>query len=163
MMFGVGSLFFMKEPERIAVEDECIVTETVFEKFKNSFKNMWKNPVTRYCSLAGGCRLMVTFSCDYFLPLFFVLSYPGDKVKFSLIYGMMQMVLGFASSVTGGILSKKLGPKNYHKICMASALLPLPFLWMTVLQTNSFAISILGAGMRYLFGEMYWSPNVAMM
>lgn len=41
MAFGVGSLFFMKEPERLAVDDECDVKETVGEKFKNSFKNMW--------------------------------------------------------------------------------------------------------------------------
>ena len=82
LIFGVVSLLFMKEPERAKPEEgeeDCQVTEPVFEKFKNSFKNMWQNPVTRYCSLAGGFRTMITFSCDYFLPLFFVLSYPDYK------------------------------------------------------------------------------------
>jgi hypothetical protein len=73
------------------------------------------------------------------------------------------MVLGFASSLMGGIFAQKFGPKNYAKICLASALAPLPFLWMTVLQTKSFYLSIIGAGLKYLFGEWFWSPNVSMM
>ena len=44
LIFGVVSLLFMKEPERAKPEEgeeDCQVTEPVFEKFKNSFKNMW--------------------------------------------------------------------------------------------------------------------------
>ena len=88
LLFGGASLLFMKEPERVkSAEDDCEVPEPVFTKFKNSFKNMWQNPVTRYCSLAGGFRTMITFSCDYFLPLFFILSYPQFKTQFSVLYG----------------------------------------------------------------------------
>ena len=99
---------------------------------------MWQNPVTRYCSLAGGFRTMITFSCDYFLPLFFVLSYPEFKTQFSVLYGTTQMLGGFASSVMGGLLAKKFGPTNYWKICIASALLPLPWILACVLQTGWF-------------------------
>ena len=73
------------------------------------------------------------------------------------------MALGFASSMTGGILATKFGPKNFTKICQVSSIISLPFLLLAVMQCNSFYLSIFGAGMKYLLGEWYWSPNISMM
>ena len=74
LIYGVASLLFMKNPEK-KIEQE-VSDEPIFTKFKNSFKTMWANPVTRYCSLAGAFTNVVIFSCDYFMPLYFILSYP---------------------------------------------------------------------------------------
>ena len=166
IFFGLFSLIVMKEPERAKEPETSKEPEAkipIMQKFKNSFSDLFANPVTKWCALSGAFRTMIVFACDYFLPLFFILAYPANKVQFSLLYGTMQIGFGFTSSLMGGMLAKRLGPKYYSKICQASALAPLPFLWLTLLQTNSFTLSIFGAGMKYLLGEWFWAPNVAMM
>ena len=125
----------MKEPERkkSEVQDKNETKEPIVKKFLNSFKDMWRNPVTRYCSIAGALRSVVIFSFDYFMPLFFILTYPDKKVQFSILWCTMNVFLGSTSSIIGGILGSKLGPRNFSYICQASALISLPFLWITLL------------------------------
>ena len=97
------------------------------------------------------------------MPLFFILAYPEYKVQFSLIYAGIQMFLGFASSMVGGVLAGKFGARNYARICQASSLLAIPLLLISVLQTGSFWLSIGCTAMRYIVAEWFWSPNVTMM
>lgn len=119
LIIGATSLVLMKEPERSEKSEECAAhfeqqeKESIVEKFKNSFIDLVKNPVTRWCSLAGAGRYIAMFSCDYFLPLFFILSFPENKAQFSILYACIQMFMGFTSSIVGGIVCNKLGSKRY--------------------------------------------------
>lgn len=78
------------------------------------------NPQSKWITAAGSLRMVVMFAADYFLPLFFLLSFPDFKTQFSVLYGLISIVLGFTSVMTGGLLADKLGAKNpgaYAKIC----------------------------------------------
>ena len=163
LVIGVLSLLFMKEPERIPRETEVKDDTPIMVKFKNAFSDTLKNPVTRYCSLAAAFRNIGCFTCDYFMPLFFILAYPEYKIKFSIFYAMIQMFLGFSSTLVGGVLQNKLGPKYFVKISQASSLLALPLLLLSTLNFNSFYAAIGFTALRYCIAEWFWSTNITMM
>ena len=124
-----------------------------------------QNPVTRYCTFAGMFRLFAMFSCDYYIPAFFLSNYPGFSTQFSICAAAITLCGGMFSSMVGGFLSDKYGKKNnlaYSRIAQIGALIAWPFFTMSVLTTNNFWISVLGTLGKYVFGENWWSPNMTM-
>ena len=77
--------------------------------------------------------------CDYFYPLYFLSMFPQYKVEFSLIYGVSNILLGLPSVILGGILAKKVGSKNWIRVCQASSLMPLPLTIFSLTTTNFWA------------------------
>jgi nitrate/nitrite transporter NarK len=110
-------------------------------------------------------RFFGMFSCDYYIPAFFLTNYPSFSNQFSICAALITVFCGMLSSLSGGILSDKLGKKNhlaYSRIAQIGALLAWPFFTMSVLTTNNFWISILGTVGKYILGENWWSPNLTM-
>jgi hypothetical protein len=146
--------------------DEGEEKESFVQVFKNSLFNCISNPQSKWITLAGSLRMVVMFAADYFLPLFFLLSFPDFKTQFSLLYGLISIVLGFTSVMSGGILADKLGAKNpaaYAKICQVASILGWPFMMICLLFSSNFYLSIGMIGAKYLLGEFFWSPNITMM
>ena len=100
--------------------------------------------------------------CDYFYPLYFLSMFPTYKVEFSLIYGVSNILLGLPSVILGGILAKKVGEKNWIRICQASSLVPLP-LTIFSLTTGNFWAAMMAMSSSYLICKLWWSPNMTLM
>lgn len=110
-------------------------------------------------------RFVAMFACDYYVPAFFLGQYPKYRAQFSILYAAMCAVCGLSSSIQGGVLSDKYKTKShraYSYIAIGGALLSWPFQVMSCLTLNNFWISITGVGGKYLFGENFWGPNIAM-
>ena len=130
-----------------------------------SLSDCMKNPVARWCTVATMFRFMAMFSCDYFVPAFFLGQYPNYKAQFSVLYAAICCICGFTSSVWGGILSDKFKTKSHRAfsyVAIGGALVSWPFQVMSCLTLNNFWISITGVVGKYLFGENFWGPNIAM-
>lgn len=121
--------------------------------------------MTRYASLAASFRFFIMFACDYFLPAYFLAQFPTRTKEFGLIYCAIVASAGLVSSISGGVLADKFGPKNpkaYSRICMIGSAIAMPAFCMSVLTPNSFALGMIGTFLKYLIGECFWSPNITM-
>ena len=139
--------------------------ENILVSLKNGLGDLWKNPVTRYSSIGASFRFFAMFACDYFLPAFFLMMYPLHRKQFGILYCLCVATGGLVSSITGGILADKFGPKNpkaYSKICMWGSALALPAFVASVLVTNNFYLAMAMTYLKYLIGECFWSPNITM-
>ena len=108
------TMLLVKEPAKIKASPDEIVeeeeeNESFISVFKSSLYNCIKNPQSRWITVAGSLRMVVMFAGDYFLPLFFLLSFPDFKKQFSVLYGLCALVFGFISVLSGGILSDRWG------------------------------------------------------
>ena len=75
---------------------------------------------------------------------------------------MSNILLGLPSVILGGILAKKVGQKNWIRICQASSLVPLPLTIFSL--TNSSFWPCMGVmSFSYLLCNLWWSPNMTMM
>jgi nitrate/nitrite transporter NarK len=139
--------------------------ENLLVGVKNSIVNLFKNPVTKWCSLATAFRFIGIFANDYFLPAFFLMTYPLKRKEFGLLYCLCVATGGLVSSLLGGVLADKFGPKNpkaYSKICMASCAIAWPIYVTAVLTSNNFYLAMACTYLKYLLGECFWSPNITM-
>jgi uncharacterized membrane protein YeiH len=105
------------------------------------------------------------FVGDYFLPAFFMLSFPEFKTQYAFLSASVCVIAAIISSVGGGILSDKLSvnnPRAYSQICTFGTLICLPFLLVTLLFSKNFYLAIFMLTLKCIFGENHWSPNITM-
>ena len=92
--------------------------------------------------------------------------YPGFKGPFAKLNGLSMSTFGFMSALIGGILSdrySKKHPRTMSNICIASAILVIPFQLMAFLTTGNFWISMSCLAIKYLIGEAWASPQISIM
>ena len=102
----------------------------------------------------------------YFGPAYFQKVFPTFKSEFSMINAISLSVLGFISTLFGGAISDKYGPKNpktYANICIGSSLLAAPLAILAYNLSGNFWLSISCLALKYLFGECWGSPALTMM
>mmetsp|Transcript_39 Transcript_39/g.73 ORF Transcript_39/g.73 Transcript_39/m.73 type:complete len:143 (+) Transcript_39:105-533(+) len=124
-----------------------------------------KAPISRWTTIGATLRYFGQFASDYYLPLFYLSNYSNYKAEFALLYSLINVGCGFASSMAGGLISDKFGkgkPMMKAWICIAGNLLAVPFFLGSVLITNNFWLSIACTALRFLLGEPYRSPAVTM-
>ena len=151
----------MKSAEEKANEPEAEEQSSL----KDSLKDLVQNPVAFWATLGASCRFINMLACDYFFPAFMLLAYPGNKTQFATLSAICVAGMGFLSSVIGGIAAEKYGPKNnkaYARICQIGSLLAWPCFTICTLTTGNFWLSIVMLFGKYIFGEGFWSANLAM-
>lgn len=166
---GLLQLLTVKEPERCAMEEPgneyCDVKlDEEQASLIDTIKDLFKNPVAFYSTMGAACRFVNILACDYFFPAYMLMSFPAYKVQFATLSAICIAVCGFASSVSGGMMATKFGPKNpknYSRIAMIGSALALPCFLVTLL-TNNFWYAMIGLFGKYLLGENFWGPNLAM-
>ena len=87
------------------------------------------------------------------------------KAEFALSYSLINLVCGFISSMSGGIITDRFGkgkPMMKAWICVAGNIIAMPLFVASVLTTNNFWLSMAFTAGRFLFGEPYRSPSVTM-
>jgi nitrate/nitrite transporter NarK len=98
--------------------------------------------------------------------MFYLSNYSTKKAEFALAYSLINLICGFASSMSGGIIADKFGkgrPMLKAWICIAGNLIAMPLFVASVLITDNFWLSMGFTALRFLFGEPWKSPSVTMM
>ena len=89
----------------------------------NPLKMLWNNKVALYATLGSSFRYFAMFAFDYFYPAFMLLAFSNHKAQYLSLQALCTAVMGFISSIGGGIMAEKMGKKSYAKLCwMGSAL-----------------------------------------
>ena len=76
---------------------------------------IFRNPTCRYVCIAGSFRFWGGYAIGFYMPAFFGAIYPQQKILYFTLNAFVVSVGGFASAMTGGILSDKL-EKKYPRI-----------------------------------------------
>jgi nitrate/nitrite transporter NarK len=117
-------------------EAKVAESKNILASVKDALGDLWKNKVTRYSAIAASFRFVAMFACDYFLPAFFLMNYPLHRKQFGILYCICVASAGLVSSISGGLLADKFGPKNpkaYSQICIWGSLLAMPCFIASVL------------------------------
>jgi len=72
--------------------------------------------------IAGSFRFLGGYCFAFYKPKFFLEIYPKYATQFGLIDGILAGVLGFISTLAGGILSDKYHKKSYWTKAIISIL-----------------------------------------
>ena len=106
-------------------------------KFAYSFVKLYKNPVSRWCTVGAMFRYVGMFACDYHLPMYFIHSFPKYQTVFALLYSFIIVTCGFSSPIIVGFLCDKFGPgKPMFKswVCIIGNLVAMPMFLISVLS-----------------------------
>lgn len=139
--------------------------QSLAKRFAAALTDIMSAPISRWTTIGASFRYFGQFASDYYLPLFYLSNYTQNKAEFALAYSMINLVCGFASSLSGGIISDKFGkgrPMLKAWICVAGNLIAMPLFVASVLTTNNFWLSMAFTALRFLFGEPWRSPSVTM-
>lgn len=134
-------------------------------RFVSALTDIMSTPISRWTTIGASFRYFGQFAIDYYLPLFYLSNYSSKKAEFALAYSLINMVCGFASSLSGGIISDKFGkgrPMMKAWVCIAGNLIAMPLFVAAVLTTNNFWMSMGLTSLAFLFGEPWRSPSVTM-
>jgi hypothetical protein len=80
--------------------------------FKTSLVDIMADPVTRNVTYAGMLNYAGGYATMYFMPVFFQHMFPLFKVEFASINALSLSVLGFISTLAGGLISDRFHSKN---------------------------------------------------
>jgi hypothetical protein len=111
-------------------------------------------------------RYFGIYACDFYYPFFILRCYPEKSETFAVLYGLIVLVCGFSSGLTGGLISDNYGLKNKMTkalVCIIGNLVAIPLFLLSVLTTDNFYFVISMVALRYIFGEVWKSPNLTMM
>ena len=165
---GLLGLVLIKEPKRGAFSDEKAETSEPPQegnKILNSFKEIIVNPVLRFTGLATMCRMFAQYGFDFYLPTFFMQTYPQFTNEFSVMMSIIVVSCGVMSSLIGGYLADKYSQKSdraYSTICVTGSLMAIPFFTYAFLSNGNFWLAMACVSLKYLLGECFWAPNIAM-
>lgn len=130
-----------------------------------ALKDVMKTPISRWTTIGASSRYFGQFASDYYVPLFFLTTYPTYKTQFALAFSVINMVCGFISSLGGGMIADRFGkgrPMCKAWVCVIGSLLAMPFYMASVLITDNFWLAIACTAARFLLGEPFRSPSVTM-
>ena len=84
----------------------------------------------------------------------------------TLMFSVTTVGAGITSSILGGLLADRFGPKNplnYSRIAIAGSVLAWPAFLASVLYTDNIWVPIACTNFYFLVGECSWPANVTMM
>ena len=183
-LFGISigalMLLFMREPRNVnQTKTDQIPCEANFdieyesekpkenklETLRNSLLDVMKNPVSRNVTIAGMFNYAGGYAMMYFMPAFFQKVYPFHKAEFASINALSLSILGFISTLAGGIISdryNKKNPKIMSQVCAIGSLMAFPVSMLCFLCTQNFYLSISCLSLKYLLGETWVPPALSM-
>ena len=103
-------------------------------------------------------RYFETFSIIYYLPAFFQQVWPAFKTEYSIYNAAIVAILGFLSTLIGGIISDKYEKKNRMTkaiVCMTGSLLAIPAIWACTMGTSNFYLALAFMGLKFLISECW--------
>ena len=129
--------------------------------FKDSLLSVWNTPTARWITIGSALRAFSGMSESVYFPLFFLKNFPNYKNEYSLFNAAALSILGFTSSILGGIINDKFAKKNPKIItynCIASSIICLPISAMVCLTTDNFWVSFSFLALKILLTSS-WQPG----
>lgn len=131
----------LREPHRTRVKSSQVGLASRMIKHKSySYRQTFFYMVTIdsswRLSLAGGMRMLVTFSLAAFMPAFLKQTYPTFELNINYWYGLMTIVMGVLASLLGGALTTfwmRRNPRAPAFVSAAGCLLAIPFMAVATL------------------------------
>ena len=146
-------MFCIKEPKRQIknivgkLKEKKEATPEQGEEEQATFAKLFANPVNRLILMAAFLANLGESINIYYLPIFFLKNFPAQKAIFSQINALSMSVMGMVSGIAAGIVSDTLEKRGVLRIkawiCTTGALLALPLMALTTLQTSNFWLSII--------------------
>jgi predicted MFS family arabinose efflux permease len=136
-----------------------------FKNFLDGMKELNNDPVCNNVFWAGSIRSFGSAIVTAFIPVYFQQAFPECKSQFALVSALSLTVLGFGSSLMGGILSDKFEKKSYMSkanIVIAGNVLALPMIAMACLSGN-FWVAMTGFALKVMVSGSYLAPAITMM
>ena len=87
-------------------------SQNILKKFKDEISSLWKNPVTKWSTIAGSFRFFEAFTLIYFIPSFYLKVFPEKKAEFALYYAILVGFGGTISNMAGGLIADARKDKN---------------------------------------------------
>ena len=112
------------------------------------------------------CRYVGMFACDYYLPMYFMRSFPNYLPVFALLYSLIIVICGVSSTVLGGFLCDKWGqgkPMFKSWVCIIGNLVAMPMFIVCVVLSRNFWLSMAMIALNTFVGEPWKSPAITMM
>ena len=134
--------------------------------FKKALFNIWESPTSRYATIAAALRSFGGVAITIYIPVFFQKVYPMYKSEYAIANALALAIFGFASSITGGIISDQFEKKNLMSkayICMFGSALAFPFVAISTCYQASFWLSFWMIAMKILVSGSWTSPCLTMM
>lgn len=183
ILFGLGTMAFVKEPERgrflTSAEKEAEAKKKA-EKEAEAAKMAGKNPIAAFfenlavvfklpCArnvlMASSLRNFGGMIVSSFLPVFFGKNFPAYKAEYALLNAAALSICGLVASLAGGILADRLEKKTKWAkaaICMTGCALSLPLIALGTLTTGNFYLSVLCYALKVLVSGTYSGPAITM-
>jgi hypothetical protein len=123
-------------------------------------------PTCRYATIGGSFRFFGGYAIGFFMPTYFGAIYPEDKVLYGTLNAVVVSLMGFTSSITGGLVCDYFEKKGIYMtkayVCIFAGSAGIPMIIGCTLLQNNFWISIMFLGLEYLVAECWVSPAITM-
>lgn len=94
------------------------------------------------------------------------MNFPTFKLEYGLYNALIVSIMGFISTVSGGIISDRFEKSNRMTkalVCMVGSALAIPAITLCVLNPTNFYRSLFFMGVKFLVSECWMSPAITMM
>ena len=132
--------------------------------FFESIVGCFRETVPRNCLIATSFRFFGNFVADYYSPSFYSAAYPNDQNEYALLSVLVYIIAGI-SNFYGGAVADKYGDRDpgvLGRLCMWSSAFSFPLMAASMLVTSNFRLSMAFTALKFMTGEIFWSPNVTM-
>ena len=127
---------------------------------------MLKNPVNKYVLIGSFFRAFAGAIITYYLPVFFLRTYPDFKSQFSYVNSVILVFGSFISGLVAGAMSDIFEAKSKMTkayICLAGCILGFPLIAISTLQTTNFWLSMTCFCISTFFTSAFTAQAVTMM
>ena len=138
----------------------------MLKEFAFSLGEIMRKPTTRYVNIAMCFKYLGEYAFLFFMPAYFQSVFPMMKTEFASANALSLSVLGFCSSVIGGIISDKYSarsPMAMAWVCIIGNLISIPFCLGMFMLSNNFWLSIACLSLNYFFANCWLAPAITMM
>lgn len=182
MVFGLGTMTFIKEPERGRYLDEAtkqkekekkeeaarqaaLAPQNPLKAFIQNIGVVFGLDCAKNVLIASSLRNFGGMIVSSFLPVFFGKNFPAFKAEYALLNAAALSICGLVASLSGGIIADKFESKSYMTkalICMFGCAMSLPLIALGTLQTSNFYLSVLCYALKVLVSGTYSGPAITM-
>jgi MFS family permease len=182
-LFGLGTILFVKEPERGQFLSEDAKKKEAEKKaaaakkaaegpkenplvaFVKNIGVVFSLPCARNTLIASSLRNFGGMCVSSFLPVFFGKVFPAFKAEYALLNAAALSICGMAASLGGGIIADKFEKKSYLTkawLCIFGCALSPLLIAIGTLQSSNFYLGVACYALKVLVSGTYSGPAITM-
>jgi hypothetical protein len=102
------------------------------QKFVAAASELFIVPTCRYATIAGSFRFFGGYAIGFFMPSYFGAIYPKDKALYGILNSVVVSLMGFTSSITGGLVCDYFEKKGIYMtkayVCIFAGAMGIPMM-----------------------------------